>query len=131
MKKVTRIAENNLKKVFEHYSVRYSENMNGEKPPKWNKIDLGACKLILQEFGIDRVLDIIDNYFIYKPNNSIRDGYPFSNGYSSVCFLSGEIDADIKNPRRLFAASISRKEIDKVIKIDKMVSLAFGVTNEH
>lgn len=93
MKKVTRIAENNLKKVFEHYSVRYSENMNGEKPPKWNKIDLGACKLILQEFGIDRVLDIIDNYFIYKPNNSIRDGYPFNGGYSSVCFLSAEIDS--------------------------------------
>lgn len=124
-------AKNEYWKVFEHYSIRYSENMNGEGPPKWNKRDFGACKVILQKFGIDRVLEIIDRYFTYKPNNSIRDGYPFSNGYSSVCFLSGEIDADIKNPRRLFAASISRKEIDKVIKIDKMVSLAFGVTNEH
>jgi len=112
--------------IYEYYAERYADVMNGAEPSKWTKRDFGACKALLDKYGEDRVKQIIDRYFKFKPRYSIKDGYPFSSGYSSVAFLAGEIDADIKNPGRLLQQKSGQKIIENEMAIANRARSIFG-----
>lgn len=117
--------------LYEYYAERYAEVMKGERPSKWSTREYGSCRTLLCRYGMTRVKEIIDRYFKFRPKNAIRDGYPFSAGYSSITFLAGEIDADIKNPERLLEQRSIRKDIDRELKLRDEVHRAFGGTRER
>jgi len=110
--------------IYELYAECYANYMNGASPPRWSNREFGACRSLIHRYGAEQLKLIIVRYFKFKPKNSIRDGFPFSLGYSSIAFLAGEIDADIKNPGRIIEHRNTRRELDRELKVREMAEWA-------
>lgn len=89
-----------IKSCYEQWYIKRFR-VTEDKLPPWGSVERGACKrLISGTIGVDRVLELIPEYFKWQNQQVINAGYPFASGYASFCQKINELIADMANPER-------------------------------
>lgn len=89
-----------MKNAYEQWYMKRFR-VEQDKLPPWGSVERGACKrLIGGTISVDRILELIPEYFKWQNQQVINAGYPFASGYASFCQKIHELIADMANPER-------------------------------
>jgi hypothetical protein len=109
-------------KFKEAFFEGYSGAMRGNKPA-WGPKEYTNVYEIISTYSLEDLFEMINVYFVTRPFNSLRDGYPLVGYGSSFKSLAAQLYADVKNPGRRVLAKNNEKSFDEHMKIQEKLNL--------